>query len=148
MQRDIDPVENALTTLRESVLLRLGYDVLPIESVEGEGEKVFREMAAFFGYPKGKRQFTKGNTDSLVDDRVYFIPLDKMAEFGDGNVTEQTMAKALIKQGHLIKPGGKNLAWDTIPGRLSVRHYRVKGSFFHRQDDALEQDDGEPDAAA
>lgn len=134
MARDIDPVESALSNLREAVLRRIGLDVREIGYFQ---DTVHREVIGLFGYPDGPDNYISDNGDRDDAERVYLLPAEQIMALGGGNVTAKTMASALKKQGYLIPQSGKNSAWAVMPGGDKVSHYRLKGTFFH---ESLERD--------
>ena len=127
MAQDMDPLDTALSNLREGVVRRLGVDVVDLCYDE---EHQNREVVAFYGYPDGEN-FTSADSDRSHHERVYFIPGDQMFKFGGGNVSSTSMAKALKKDGFLVDAPGNNNQWSSVPGIGQIKHYRVSGAFFH-----------------
>lgn len=128
MARDLDPVETALTNLRQSVLSRLGVD---IREIDYDPDTSHRPVVAYFGYEEGHGHFTSSETAHAPVDRVYFVPEDRMMELGGGNVTAKAMARELKKQGFLSSPGKKNSLWPVLPLVGKIKNYRIQGAFFH-----------------
>ena len=134
MAQDMDPIETALSNLREGVLRRLGVD---IRELDYDQDSVHREVVGYFGYADGPQSFTSSEKGHSNSERVYFIPIDQLMALGGGNVTAKAMARALNKQGCLLTPDKKNSQWATLPRGDKIKHYRVSGMFFHEVDTVI-----------
>ncbi|KQI71063.1 hypothetical protein AN191_15300 [Loktanella sp. 5RATIMAR09] len=130
MAQDMDPLDTALSNLRESVIRRNGVDVVELHY---EADHQNREVVAFYGYPDGE-SFTSVDRDRSHYERVYFIPADQMFKLGGGNVTASAMAKALKKEGFLVDAPGNNNQWSSVPEIGQIKNYRVSGAFFHESE--------------
>ncbi len=128
MARNMDPVEAALTKLREDIPGRVGLDVLELDY---EPDSVRREIVAFFGHANGPDTFVTEQPNFNPDERIYFIPVERLQELGGGNTAASTIARAMNKDGFLIKPNKKNSVFPTMPRGQKIKHYRIRGSFFH-----------------
>lgn len=106
-----DLVGNAVNRLRTTIASKLGREILPIDEKEGPR---YHEVKAWHDLGK----------DTL------YLPIDLVEEWSGGNDKCASIQKRLKKMGVIIPSGGNNIAWETIPGVVTTRHYRIKLSKF------------------
>lgn len=130
MAKDMDPIDTALTNLREDLIRRLGVDVVDIDY---DQEHQNRAVSSYYAYPDENGGHISSGLKYCDTDRVYFIPAEEMFKLGGGNVTATKIASELKKSGFLEDAPGNNNQWSGIPNVGQIKHYRVKGAFFHKQ---------------
>lgn len=128
MAQDMDPLDAALTKIREDIPRRVGVDVLELDY---SPDDVRREIVAYYGQSAGLNEYASKTLDDSPESRVYFIPAEQLQDLGGGNTTAKNIARALNKQGYLITSDKKNSLFATMPRGEKIKHYRVRGSFFH-----------------